>query len=121
MLEIGGDFNRYTLIGAYQAMIEDILTRSPQTKIGIIVPYKVWNTQVGGLMPRTYIDGIMNVAKLYSIPYLNLYDEAQLNELNRDYYFVDDQAQVPYYYHLNNKGYELISRKIVHFVDSIMG
>lgn len=121
LLEIGGDFNRYTLIGAYQAMIEDILTRSPQTKIGIIVPYKVWNTQVGGLMPRAYVDGIMDVAKLYSIPYLNLYDEAQLNELNRDYYFVDDQTKVPYYYHLNNKGYELISRKIVHFVDSIMG
>lgn len=121
VLPIGGDFNRYTLVGAAQAMIEDILTRSPQTKIGLIIPYKVWNTDVGGLMPRTFADGLMEVAKLYGIPFLNLYDEAQLNELNRDYYFVDDQTKVPYYYHLNNKGYELISRKIVHFVDTMIG
>lgn len=117
---IGSSFNESTLCGAYQSMIEDVIKRFPEIKIAIIIPYKVWNTQLGGLIKEEYINSIINIAKLYSIPYLNLYEESQLNELNKDFYFVDDKSKVPYQYHLNNKGYELISRLIVSFIDKII-
>lgn len=118
---VGSDFDRYTLIGAYQSMLEDVMKRYPTMKLAIIIPYKVWNTDVGGAMPATYAKGIKDVAEFYSIPVLDLYNESQINEVNRASLFVDDQAKVPYYYHLNSTGYELISRKIVSFINGIMG
>lgn len=118
---VGSDFDRYTLIGAYQSMLEDVMKRYPAMKLAIIIPYKVWNTDVGGAMPVTYAKGIKDVAEFYSIPVLDLYNESQINEVNRASLFVDDQSKVPYYYHLNNTGYELISRKIVSFINGIMG
>ena len=148
---IGSSFDENTYCGAYQSMLEDVLKRFPTLRIGIIIPYKVWNTQLGGLMPREFTDklveiaklysipykvwntqlgGLMpreftdklvEIAKLYSIPYLNLYDEAQINEVNKDVLFVDDTSQVPYQYHLNNEGYRMISSYIVSFVNQIIG
>ena len=102
-------------------MLEDVLKRFPTLRIGIIIPYKVWNTQLGGLMPREFTDKLVEIAKLYSIPYLNLYDEAQINEVNKDVLFVDDTSQVTYQYHLNNEGYRMISSYIVSFVNQIIG
>ena len=118
---IGSSFDENTYCGAYQSMLEDVLKRFPTLRIGIIIPYKVWNTQLGGLMPREFTDKLVEIAKLYSIPYLNLYDEAQINEVNKDVLFVDDTSQVPYQYHLNNEGYQMISRHIVSFVNQIIG
>lgn len=118
---IGSSFDENTYCGAYQSMLEDVLKRFPTLRIGIIIPYKVWNTQLGGLMPREFTDKLVEIAKLYSIPYLNLYDEAQINEVNKDVLFVDDTSQVPYQYHLNNEGYRMISSYIVSFVNQIIG
>lgn len=118
---IGSSFDESTFCGAYQAMIEDVINRFPTLKIGIIIPYKVWNNNLGGMMPRTFAEKTIEIAQLYSLPYLNLYDESQINELNKDELFVDDTNKVPYQYHLNNTGYQIISQYITSFVNKIIG
>lgn len=116
--EIGSDFDLTTFCGAYQSGLEDVITRFPSLRIGIIIPYKAWNE--GALFPREYVDRTIEIAKLYGIPFVNLYDEAGINQINRDRLFVDNQANVSYYFHVNNTGYKMIADLIVPFVERIL-
>lgn len=118
--EIGGSFDTSTFAGAYQSMIEDIFERAPKIKMGLILPYKVWKNKTQ-ILDDSYIDVSIEIAKLYSIPYFNLYDESGVNIVNRDTLFVDNPETGNSHFHLNNDGYALISPKIVDFVESIVG
>ena len=118
--EIGGTFDLKTMAGNYQSMIEDVVTRFPKMKIGIILPYQVWNRS-GVPMPETYINVTKEIAKLYAIPYIDLYNESGINKITRSALFVDNVAAGQNQYHVNNYGYNLIGTKITTFVKGILG
>lgn len=60
------DSNNTTLWGAYNVVLEDILTKNPTVKIGIIIS-DAWMTQ-------SYHDALVEIAKYWGIPYLDLKD-----------------------------------------------
>ncbi|ARV03968.1 SGNH/GDSL hydrolase family protein [Enterococcus faecalis] len=120
VVEIGGSFDLQTMAGNYQSMIEDVVTRFPKLKVGIILPYQVWKNS-GTQMPETYINVTKEIAKLYAIPYIDLYNESGINKITRSALFVDNVAAGQNQYHVNNHGYDLIGTKITTFVKGILG
>lgn len=58
------DTTNETLWGAYNIVLESILTANPSVKIGIIIS-DAWMTQ-------TYHDALIDIAKYWGIPYLDL-------------------------------------------------
>lgn len=58
------DSDNTTLWGAYNVVLEDILTKNPAVKIGIIIE-DAW-------LSRTYHDALIEIAKYWGIPYLDL-------------------------------------------------
>lgn len=109
---IGGPFDRGTFCGAYQKMVEDVIQRSPETKLLLIVPYKCWSGE-HGLLPPKFRDTILAIGILYGIPVLNLYDNLQFNELNREVFFADDPAKQPWFFHLNDLGYQWLADLLI--------
>lgn len=59
-----GDTTNETLFGAYHVVINSILANNPKAKIGIIINDS-W-------MNQSYHDALVDVAKYYGIPYLDL-------------------------------------------------
>lgn len=114
---IGSIFDETTFIGAYQTMIESILTRYPNIRIQIFTPFMVWRN--GVLMPETYIDALKSVGELYGIPVLDLYHNSGINDLTKGLFIVDDTSKVNYQFHPSTKGYERLSMNcIVPFVEN---
>lgn len=64
------DTTNETLWGAYNVVLESILTANPKVKIGIIIS-DAWMTQ-------TYHDALIEIAKYWGIPYLDLKDGEQV-------------------------------------------
>lgn len=60
------DSDNTTLWGAYNVVLEDILTKNPTVKIGIIIS-DAWTTQ-------NYHDALVEIAKYWGVPYLDLKD-----------------------------------------------
>ena len=61
-----GDTTNETLWGAYHVTLTSILTNNPFCKIGIIIA-DAW-------MNQKYHDAVINIAKRYGVPYLDLKD-----------------------------------------------
>jgi hypothetical protein len=83
-----GNGDTSTFIGAYQYVIETILTNNPKAKIGLIAPYKMTilgsidATNAVGLAISDYVTSIKTVAEYYSIPCLDLYHTSGCNAQN---------------------------------------
>lgn len=64
------DSDNTTLWGAYNTVLEDILTKNPTVKIGIII--------ADGWLTQTYHDALIDIAKYWGIPYLDLRNSDQV-------------------------------------------
>ena len=64
------DNDNTTLWGAYNVVLESILTANPSVKIGIIISDS-W-------MPQNYHDELIEIAKYWGIPYLDLKNGVQV-------------------------------------------
>lgn len=64
------DITNETLWGAYSVVLTSILTANPSVKIGIIIN-DAWMTQ-------TYHDALIEIAKYWGIPYLDLKNGAEI-------------------------------------------
>lgn len=67
------DTTNETLWGAYNVVLTSILTANPLAKIGIIIT-DAWITQ-------TYHDALIEIAKYWGVPYLDLRDGVQVSML----------------------------------------
>lgn len=113
---IGSLFDTETVYGSWQSAVEYILNNYPSVKIFMTVPAIAWNAS--GVMPYTTAEIKKNVAELYNIPCLDLYKNGGINELNRDYYYVDDVAATNWRLHFNDYGNALIGAEMAGFINT---
>lgn len=115
---IGGTFDTSTTAGALQSAIEHIYSVNQAVRIVIIVEPQGF-TYVGNNYPKLCNElipvAIRNVAKLYGLPCIDLWNESGINELTRNSFYADpsfESGNHLYMYHPNNLGWSIISRII---------
>lgn len=78
-------FDTNTFIGAYQTLIEGLLTRIPTARIILFTPPRAW-TDVSGTTLRSglkdYGDDVKAIGAFYNLPVIDTYNNAGWNELN---------------------------------------
>ena len=113
---VGGTFNTSTIYGALQSAIEYALAQSPKLRIVLMTEPMGW-TYVDGAMERISEDipnAYRRVADLYGLPLIDNWSRSGVNELTRNYYYLDpdDTENTDYMYHPNNIGWKQISKII---------
>lgn len=116
MQPIGGTFDNTTFIGAYQESVEYILNNYPSIKLILFTPIKGW-TNSHGLMPETYPNVVLDIAKLYSLPCLDLYHLSGINDLTKRVLIVDSDT-VSFDFHPSTLGYKKMADVIVPFLSN---
>ena len=112
------NFNKETFIGAYQYIINKILTDNKDIKILIFTPLKSSNNNYGtnqnseGYVLKDYINAIKEIAEYYSIPILDLYSIGGFNRLTMSSFTIDGL-------HPNNVGYEHVSNLLISKMNSL--
>lgn len=85
LLPMKSTFDTNTYIGAYQYLIEGLLTKNPTLRIILFTPPRAW-TDVSGTTLRSKLKEIGNTVKeigaFYNIPVVDTYNEAGWNEIN---------------------------------------
>lgn len=95
------NFDKTTFCGAYQYIIEKILTQNPTIQIVMFLPYKiVWQAAQSTIPLTDYITAIKAISEHYSIPLVNLYGECGFNFKNIVSQYTIDGL------HANNDGYK---------------
>lgn len=102
-----GPYDDTTFYGAYQKIIDKVLTDNNKIQIYLMTPVRTFITAYdvtnGGpnaqsLYLKDYADAVKAIGKHYSLPVIDLFDNAGINPYNIDDY-TDDKL------HLNNAGY----------------
>lgn len=109
------DYDSGTFIGSLQYMIEKIVADKPDIKLFFVTPLfcNGWNTPNAlGYTLTDYSDAIKYVAARYAIPVLDFTSVSGLNDKNISVLTRDGL-------HPKNIGYQLFSRKLLSFVDSL--
>lgn len=105
-----------TVLGALRYSIERILTAHPHIKLLILTPiYRYWNDEdidsdeklIDGKHFVDYGDGMIEVAKAYKIPAVDMYRTLGFNAITRSYYFPATDGTHP-----NANGQKVIGGKI---------
>lgn len=112
------DEDNSTFYGGLKKMFEYYYNNFLNTKIGYILPLKrsMMNTKNKfGYELKDYINAIMEVCNMYSIPYLNLFDEGQCYPLNS----IWKNRNLPDGLHPNQEFYYVLADKIQHFIEKL--
>ena len=81
------NFDKSTVIGAYQTIIEGYLNRNPNVRLMLVTPTPFWRYGDGRPFASehiNYINAIKNIAEYYKLPCLDLYNNSGLNELTKE-------------------------------------
>lgn len=111
---VGSVFDTTTVYGALQDMIETVLTSKPALTIILMTEPMGWtyrNSQmerVNDQIPNAYRE----VASLYGLGLIDLWNKSGINEFTRDTYYADPPDNHLYMYHPNNEGWKRISKII---------
>lgn len=112
---IGSVYDTSTVYGAWQSAIEHIMSSNPKCKIIVNTPFVCWN--VNGKLPSNIALAKKEIANLYSLDCLDLYNLSNINEFNRDNFFADDfTLSSQWRLHLNDFGNKWIGSIISNFI-----
>ncbi|MEK4922396.1 SGNH/GDSL hydrolase family protein [Cytobacillus sp. FSL R5-0569] len=89
---VGAAFDTNTFIGAYQTLIEGLLTRVPNLRIILMTPPRAWTdttatTLRNGL--KDYGDDVKAIGQFYNLPVIDMYHNMGYNEKNQTTYLTD--------------------------------
>jgi lysophospholipase L1-like esterase len=116
-----------TFYGAVKTMIEKLVTRFPSKRIVLITtPYGLYPNRAGwtdttgyknqlGLTTGDYGKVIMEVARMYGIPCVDIYNLAGWNKINISTFITNDGA----YLHPNDEGGKRIAEALTGFLKSL--
>lgn len=108
-------YDKSTYLGSFRYSYEKIMSVYPNIRFLILTPIFRWWIITGeyinsdnrifanGHHYRDWGDALIEECKKYHIPYLNMYDDAGINDHNRLYYFDETDGTHP-----NEKGLELM-------------
>lgn len=111
-----GNGDTSTFYGAYEALLDGLITKYPNKPIGIATPMNRKNAPSG---LKSYVQAVRDVGEKYSIPVLDLYRDAGLSPINT--YHLDNYYVIQDGLHPNNEGYKIVSRSIKSFLERIVG
>lgn len=116
---IGSTFDTTTVYGAWQSAVEYIMTNYPSVVIYMDIPAIAWIGSNDDVFPYNTAKIKGEVAELYNIPCKDLYKEAGINIVNRDYWYCDDVSLTNnWHLHFNDYGNYLIGSKLAEFMNS---
>lgn len=112
-------YDETTFIGAYQLLIENILSSNPYIDLVLITPlqrtkdgYDINFTNEAGSKLIDYVNAIKDLGQMYSLPVLDLYSTSGFTNKTMSVYTRDDL-------HPNEAGFERIAEKIYRFLLNI--
>ncbi|OPH61730.1 hypothetical protein BC351_00370 [Paenibacillus ferrarius] len=89
---VGSTFDTNTYFGAYQTLIEGLLTRIPKLRIVLMTPPRAW-TDTTGTTLRTALrdigDNVKSIGQAYNLPVIDMYNNMGYNEKNQQTYLTD--------------------------------
>ena len=97
----GGDFDLSTFKGGLASTLMKMQVRCPNAVILFGTPIGGYNTvhnpkaNALGLIPRQYADAAIEICKMLSIPYVDVFTLAGINNFNNDVYLPTDKIH-PY-------------------------
>lgn len=109
-----------TFYGAIKVMLEGIITVNPTAKVAIFTPLQRTFTGDAGVVGMTnalglhlvdYVNAIIEVAAIYSVPVLDLYRRAGISPQNATNFLADGL-------HPNDAGYERIAKMMGNFLSN---
>ena len=87
---VGSNFDKATFYGAYQYIIETLLTVNPKMKILMCCPPRAWSDASTERVGMEKVgDAVKNVAAVYSIPVVDLWHNCPINSLTQSIYLQD--------------------------------
>jgi len=120
-LGVMGDLTINTFYGAMDVLIKGLHSRFPGKKICFISPTRISNTKVGtesyeggdkvntlGFTLIQYVNAMKETCEKYSVPYLDLYNQGGINQLNKATLLEDGL-------HPNVAGFTFLATKIAAF------
>jgi lysophospholipase L1-like esterase len=107
--QIGVKQDEYTFIGAYQAVVEHLLTVNPSCRLCLWTPlhrdkdgFDIYSVNAAGYRLEDYVYAIKQLGRIYALPVLDLYMVSGINKLTLDT-FTSDRL------HPNEAGYARIA------------
>lgn len=116
LLPVGSAFDKTTVIGALQDMVEWLITNAPQTRIVLMTEPMGWTYRDNAMerVDDVYPEAYRKVAAQYGLPLIDNWYNSGINEYNRSTYINDKYAgNTAYMYHPNNAGWRRIGSYIV--------
>lgn len=128
--DYSGSYDDTTFCGAVETLFYKALNYFPHAKIGFIIAPKMGYSSIGFYENNRryeYFDIIMQLCKKWSIPFINLWDEGEINPMIPSMYdrtltpeqniaagsaYVDGQ-------HLSSNGYDMINEKIESWMNNL--
>lgn len=105
ILPVGSAFDTNTFIGAYQTLIEGLLTRLPKARIILMTPPRAWTDGTGTTLRsalKDYGDDVKAVGQFYNLPVIDMYNSLGYNEKNQTTFLNDGL-------HFNADGYKRVA------------
>lgn len=123
MNDYRSDFTNTTYCGAIEYMFKRILSEYSDKKVGVIIAQKMGQLDVSTTdytkennNRRFYFETLIKLCEKWGIPYLNLWDESNLNPMiNSQYEYGQVTSDGKMYtdgQHLTSKGYDYLAPKI---------
>lgn len=118
------DTDPTTLYGAMNVGIQSIYERNPKVSIYLVTP--MWRARINdantpvdiettkngaGLLLLDYVNAVIDIARKYHLPVLDLYHEFPINKYNSNSLLADGL-------HPNDDGYVLLAKKIGKFLNA---
>lgn len=89
---VGSSFDTNTFIGAYQTLIEELLTRIPKLRIFLMTPPRAWTDTTGTTLRselKVFGDDVKTIGQFYNLPVIDTYHNMGYNEINQKTYLND--------------------------------
>ena len=115
-----GPFDKTTFCGAVEALFQRLKNDYPNSKIGFIIAQK--QGDVGGNYynnRRYYFDTLIKLCEKWKIPYIDLWNDCELNPGNPSHYSPINKIYYTDNQHLTSAGYEYITPLIEEWMKSL--
>ena len=112
------NFDKTTFYGGYQYILNKIYKDNPGIQLMMVTPLKSKKINTPeyknklGYNLMDYVKAVREIAEVYSIPLLDFYEIGGFNDYTFDTYTIDGL-------HPNNTGFEMLSRKMVSFIQGL--
>lgn len=109
----------YTFYGAYTALVEEILTAHPASRLNLWTPlmrdkdgWNIFSVNGAGYRLSDYVEAVREIGRRYALPVLDLYGQSGINLLTLAH-FTSDRL------HPNEAGHRRIADMAVPFLNGL--